>query len=375
MTENTAAPSKDKWFDPLLRTGKAVVEFVQELKPVRAFTRYGANHGALLAAGMSYQALFAVFAAVYVGFTVAGLWLAANPQVWDALIELLNGFIPGLLSTSGSDGALVDPNALLQPVTLSISGLIALVGLVITAIGWIGSTRTAMRNMFGLPNETTFFILLTLRDLALALALGAALVVAAAVSVFSTSALNVVANQLGASTQSFGFVLVTQSVGLIIIFAIDTLTIVALLRFVAGVRISAGLLWRGSLLGGAAMTALQILGSSLLGGASKNPLFASFAAIIGVLIWFNFMNSLLLLVASWVATGVDDSTLSITGSVDKRSMAERRVLRATMRVQQAQQELASAKIIAAALIPEHPSAEHAEKPGDPGRPGGADSRM
>lgn len=366
MTENEKSESTKHWFDPIVRRGKAALAVVQELKAVRVFNLYQARRGALLAAGMSYQALFAVFAALYVGFSVAGLWLSANPAVWSALIELINGFVPGLLGTAGqADDALVDPEALVQPIALSVSGVIALVGLVATAIGWIGATRTSMRDIFGLPNDTTFFVLLTLRDLAIALALGAALVVAAAVSVLSTSAAGFIAEFVGVSASSAGFSLLTQAIGLIIIFAIDTLALVVLVRFVSAIRVATGILWRGALLGGVAMAVLQLLGGSLLGGAASNPLLASFTALIGVLIWFNFMNQLLLLVAAWMATGVDDEAHAITGTVGLRSMAERRVLRATERVQKAQQELASAKIIAAALIPEHPGAERSGQAGDP----------
>ncbi len=376
MTENKATPDTpgglaalQRRFARPIRWVQSVVRFIMELKPVRVFNRYTGHHAPLLAAGMSYQALFAVFAGVYVGFTLAGLWLSANPAVWGALIDLINGFIPGLLRAPGSNAdALVDPDAIVQPLTLSISGIIALVGLVATSIGWIGATRTAVRGTFRLPNDTTFFLLLTLRDLALALALGLALVAAAVISVLSTSALGLIAGVLGASTSSTGFVLLSQTVGILLVCAIDTLTLVALIRVIAGIRVPGGILWRGALLGGAAMTALQLLGGSLLGGAAANPLLASFTALIGVLIWFNLMNQLLLLIACWIATGVDDKQTEITGTVAMRSTAERRVLRATERVQQAQQELSAAMTVAESLPPEHPSTPGAGQSGDPRRP-------
>ncbi|MFT2689705.1 hypothetical protein [Clavibacter zhangzhiyongii] len=53
------------------------------LKPVRVFLAYGAAGGPILAAGMSYQAVFAVFAALAVGFSVAGSVLAGNPALLD----------------------------------------------------------------------------------------------------------------------------------------------------------------------------------------------------------------------------------------------------------------------------------------------------
>ena len=58
-----------------------------------------------------------------------------------------------------------------------------------------------------------------------------------------------------------------------------------------------------------ALGILKVLGSTLLGGASRNPLLASFAVIIGLLIWFNLVCQVILLTASWIATGMADDGL------------------------------------------------------------------
>ena len=53
------------------------------------------NNGFLLAAGISYQALFAIFAAIYVAFAITGLWLGGNDDAVNAMIALINSYIPG----------------------------------------------------------------------------------------------------------------------------------------------------------------------------------------------------------------------------------------------------------------------------------------
>ena len=40
---------------------------------------------------------------------------------------------------------------------------------------------------------------------------------------------------------------------------------------------------------------LKLLGTALLGGGTNNPLLASFAVIIGLLIWFNLVCQVILL--------------------------------------------------------------------------------
>ncbi len=57
----------------------------------------------------------------------------------------------------------------------------------------------------------------------------------------------------------------------------------------------------GALLGSLTVSAMQLLGARLLAGASRNPMLAPFAALIGVLIWFNLVAQVILLCAALVA--------------------------------------------------------------------------
>jgi membrane protein len=69
---------------------------------------------------------------------------------------------------------------------------------------------------------------------------------------------------------------------------------------------------------------LKVLGNALLGGASRNPLLASFAVIIGLLIWFNLISQVILLSASWIAIGVaDDGIIVDPVLAEARERAER----------------------------------------------------
>ena len=47
--------------------------------PVRVWRHFLQNNGFLLAAGVSYQALFAIFAAIYLAFAIAGLCGKIHP--------------------------------------------------------------------------------------------------------------------------------------------------------------------------------------------------------------------------------------------------------------------------------------------------------
>jgi membrane protein len=93
-----------------------------------------------------------------------------------------------------------------------------------------------------------------------------------------------------------------------------------LYRVLSGLKIPLRRLIVGSLLGAIALGVLKVLGGALLGGAGRNPLLASFALIIGLLIWFNLICVVILLGASWIAVGMADAGIA----ADPKIAAERR---------------------------------------------------
>jgi membrane protein len=288
----------------------ALIARVQQFKPVRVFTHYTLHRGALLAGGLSYQAIFAIFAAIWVAFSVAGLFLQSNVDLQQSLFRVLSSSVPGLIEDESGDGA-IDPDVLLDTGALSWTGAIALGGLLFTALGWLASGRDAIRILFGLGPLPVNLFLQKAKDLGLALAFGATVLVSAVLSLFSTAALSTVLGWMGIGSDSLFAIVVARAVGLVIVLAIDTLVLAAFFRFVAGIIIPRRRLLAGALIGGVALGILKALGSSLLGGASNNPLLASFAVIIGLLIWFNLICQVILLSATWIAVGMIDAGIPL----------------------------------------------------------------
>jgi membrane protein len=293
----------------VLGWAKRAINWLQRSRPFRVFTRYTQNHGELLAGGMSVSALFSVFAALYVGFAIAGIALQSSPDLRDAFVSMVSISVPGLIDT-GHGGA-INLDDLLETRILGWSGIVAVVVLTLTALGWLGATRDAVRAIFGLSAQKAFFLLLKLKDLGLIIGFGAVMIISAALTVGSTSALTFVLGALGADKVAFTQAAV-RVVVLLIVLALDTAVLATLFRVLSGVLIPWRRLLAGSLLGGIALGILKVLGSVLLGGAGRNPLLASFAIIVGLLIWFSLICRIILLAASWIA--VDMTEHGLTGA-------------------------------------------------------------
>ncbi|MGV8896830.1 MAG: YihY/virulence factor BrkB family protein [Rhodoglobus sp.] len=288
----------------------AIVARVMKLKPARVYLQYGAHNGPLMAAGLSFQAIFAVFAAIWVGFAIAGFIIRSNQEFEDAFLGLLRTNLPGLIGGNGAGGA-INPSELFSTGILSWTGAIAAVGLLGTALGWLASGRDAVRNIFGLPSAQTNFLILKVKDLGIAVGFGVALILSAVLTVFSTAALATVFSWVGIGAMSSFSEVAARVVGLLITLALDVFILGAFYRVVSGIKIPWRILANGTIIGAVALGVLKALGSTLLGGATKNPLLASFAVIIGLLIWFNLICQVILLAASWISVSAEDKGVSL----------------------------------------------------------------
>ncbi|GGI48477.1 membrane protein [Agromyces flavus] len=316
-----------------------LVEWVLSTKPARAFLLYQEQHGAMLADSVTYRTLFSVFAGTFLGFAIAGIWLSGNPDAIDAIVATVSDLIPGLVG----EGAVIDPADLIQPITLSIAGAIALVGTVGAAIGAIGSLRVALRTLAGIPDDTTFFVWQLLRDLVIAVAFGLLLVAGAAITVIGTGAIGTALAWLGLSSAAWLAEGGSQAVSILVAFVIDTVVIAGLFRLLSGLRPSARALWSGAMLGGLGLTVLQVLSGLFVGGARNNPLLASFGSLIALLIWLNLSSQVVLIASAYVITGVDEERDRVAARYGATSMALRRLKRAERRAADAAAEVAAAR--------------------------------
>lgn len=289
----------------LVAEGRQRWAWAQRLRPWRAFSHFTDVGGSVLSGGMSYQALFAVFAGLWVGFGILGIMLRDRPELLDSLVTQINAFVPGLLAEDGRDGA-VELDTLLQARALNWTSLVAGGSLLWVALNWFTGTRRSIRIIFGLEvKRYRNALLLKLRDFVLAICFFAAIIVSAGLTVLSSNLTDLVFSWLGADPDTWflGWLGTLVRYGAMLVF--DILVLIAMHRFLAEVRMPWWKLIRGCTLGGLAMLGLKVLGNALLGGASSNPLLASFAVIIGLLLWFNLICRTLLLTSAWIATGLD----------------------------------------------------------------------
>jgi len=308
---------------------------------VRAFLRYSERRGPQLADSVTYRALFSIFAAVLLGFSIAAMWLAGNPAALRSLADAVNSAVPGLVGTGG-DG-LIDLSDIEAPAGLTIAGVISLVGLIGAAIGAIGSLRMAVRTIADTSGEDVFFLWVLLRNLGLAVAIAVLLVLSAAATFVGSLSVTTVLSWLGIAEDSAAAQVGTRAVGVLVVFVLDALVVLLMFWTMSGIRAPRRALLVGAALGGAGLTVLQELSGLFVGGASSNPLLASFASIVALLLWVNLSAQVLLIAASVIVTITRESGDRMRERFGASTFAERRRQRAEDAVRIASEELQRAQ--------------------------------
>lgn len=279
-----------------------LVRRLQRLRPVRVWQRFVYARGKLLAAGIAYYGFLSLFPALALAAVVFGLLLQGRPELLAAVNATIDDLLPGIIATPEHPDGL---RVLTPPatVTLSITGVVALVTLVFGGLGWVGSMRTGIRAVFGVPGYPGTLVTAKLRDLAVFVMLGVGILVSATLTVLATEVAQWVPQLLGMQGDSW----VVTDVSLLVSLLLNTAIVLLLLRVLSGVALPIRAIRSGVLLGGLGLTLLQVAGGALIAFVTRNPLFGSIVVVVGMLFWLNFTAWVILLSAAWAANDIADT--------------------------------------------------------------------
>lgn len=263
----------------------------------RSLSRYGQVNGGLLCGGIAYSALFSVFAGLTIGFTVFTAVLGRNEALRDSVLDAVDGALPGLVRTGDRDG-IVDPDQLGLSAGLSIASIVAAVVLLFSAISCMSAIRSGVRAMFGLTGSS-HAVGDKLRALAGLVGVGLALLLSAVSGLVLSGLSRWLTGLLGIEETKR---VLLQGLGFVVTVGVDLALFVLIVVLLCGLRPARRDLLLGGLLAAVAWGAVRIAGTSVVaGGADSNPLLASFAVLVTLLVWMNLFARILLTAAAFTA--------------------------------------------------------------------------
>lgn len=293
---------------------------------MRVWQHFVRKNGLVLAAGISYQSLFALFAALYIAFAGVGIWLGASPRAIDGLIDIINSYVPALIGDSG-EGSLVGRDQLVEIArgasgTLSITGIIAIGALIMAMTGWVTFIRISVRDVFDLSSDGPSPILMKLVDFLAACGFGLLLVLGSVLGSIGSFFLRWLSDFTGIGAHSAWFTVLTSLLPFVTSLLVNTLALAAIYRFLAGTALRWRRIWPAALIGGLALTVLQLGIGLLIGATPSNPLLAAFAVLIGLLLWLRLIGIVLLGVASWISVASGSDVPEATLGLRQRARSE-----------------------------------------------------
>lgn len=318
LRERLETAVRERLDQPIAQAAK-----IAQVFPIRVWRHFLRHNGFLLAAGMSYQGLFTLFSALYLAFAGVGIWLGGSKAAIDGLIRIVNGYIPGIISDTGlikreQVEAVAQESGKLLGVTGSVAGVVV----IWTAIGFVTFTRRAVRDTFGLPFDARNYLLLKTRDFVASLLFGLALLLGALLGSITTGAIDLVFGWIGWTRETLGWTLGARGISLVVAFGINTLALASLFRFLTGTALPWRRIWPGAIVGAAGMVALQIGAGFLFVYSPSNPLLATFTVLIGFLLWFRLVGIVILVAAAWIAVAANDRDVPLRSLEDRRAMEQ-----------------------------------------------------
>lgn len=260
---------------------------------VRAGERYSDRNGTQLAGAVTYFAFLSFFPLLALAFAVVGFLAARQVELTAYLEEALDEVLPGLSQQLPMD-QIADAR-----VGASVLGLL---GLLYAGLNSVSALREALHTIWLKSlKQGPNFVLRKLVDLLVMLGLGTALLFTVTfTSVMQTATVWLLS--LVGLEGSLVANLSLRALALVIAIAVNMCLFLLVFALLSGAGRPTGMMWRGALLGAVGFEILKNLAAQLLAGTLTNPVYASFAVLVGLLVWINLVMRVVMFSAAWTAT-------------------------------------------------------------------------
>jgi membrane protein len=244
----------------------------------RTLLRYWDVQGGRLAAAIAYYGFFAVFALLLIGYSIFGILLTNNSELFDVVSDFLRQNLPFL-----------DVQAILE--SGRTVGIVGILGLTFTGIGWVESIRSSQRLIWQLNEQPGYIGVRQALDLLVLLGI----LLLLALSQLAVYGLEKVLDWLAE-----GFL--RASISMLLTVAVNMLLAAALLAAVPRLRMTVRRMVPPVLQVGIGITLLNTVGKTFVGLVQRNPAYGLVGSAVGVLVYLYVFNQLLLFGAAWAAT-------------------------------------------------------------------------
>lgn len=253
---------------------------------MRAGLRYDAADGGRLSAAVTYYSFFATFSLGLLGVAVFG-FILDDPAVLRSVERYFAENLPHV-------------DVLTFRSARNTVGVIAFIGLPISGWFWVDVLRSSIRKIWLLPEYPGKLVVRVLVDLVVLAGLGILLAASLAVAFVTTVAANRLVDAADTDAGSSRWVL--AAVGLVLGLGVNTVLAAGMLTGLPRVRMPLRRVLGPALLVAVGLELLKTLGRLYVQRTEANPTYHLVAGSVGLLVFLNAVNQLVLFAAALTAT-------------------------------------------------------------------------
>ncbi|UQU64324.1 YihY/virulence factor BrkB family protein [Couchioplanes caeruleus] len=265
---------------------------------VRAGVRYDEADGGRLAAAVTYYAFFAAFSLGLLAFAIFGFVLD-NQVVLGSVERYVAENLPQ-----------VDVQTLRN--ARGTAGVIAFIGLPVTGWFWVDVLRSSIRRMWRLPEYPGKLVVRILIDLLVLAGLGVLLAASLSLAYLTS----VVANRLidAAHADATPSRWILGAIGVVLAVGVNMVLAAAMLTGLPRVRMPWRRVLGPALLVAVGLELLKTLGRIYVERTEANPTYQLVAGSVGLLVFLNAVNQMVLFAAALTATSTNGRPADLAGS-------------------------------------------------------------
>jgi membrane protein len=277
---------------------------LQERRPsvrhlVEAWELLTANRGNLYAAAITYFSFLALFPLVLLGVAVLGFVLHSQPDTLQRLLDGIGRRVPGEFG-----------NTLKTAVRQAIDaragvGVLGLLGVLLTGLGWIANLRSAINAVWGQPPAKKNFLLARALNLLVLAGLGLGIALSLGLTTVGVALTDQILGWLNLDGVP-GATLLLKVIGIALAVAGDMVIFWWVLVRLPAVHVPRRVEIKGALLAAVGFEVLKIIGTYTIAHTAQSPTAGPFAGILAVLIWIQLVARYMLFACAWTAVLTDE---------------------------------------------------------------------
>jgi membrane protein len=260
---------------------------------------YGAVNGSGQAGAVTYFGFLSFFPILAIAFFVVGLLAGVFPGIRTQVVTAVGEILPGVIGSGPGQVGLSTVEA-----SASTAGVVGLVGLLYSGLGWLSGMRQSLEVMFSVPRqEQPGFLLGKLRDLVTLALFGVTLLVSVALAGAVTGFSGQILDAVGIDPRAILPALLLGLVGHVLAIAASLVLLFSMFTLlVAESHVPRPAVVRGALLGAVGFEVLKVAANLLLGQTRGQPAFQAFGVALILLVWINYFSRLVMYAAAWAYT-------------------------------------------------------------------------